>query len=70
MLSDTQKQIYKTTKQIYRINSGKDIDSLSLPKFIPNLRKKERYIVQYDNLQLYLSLGMQLEKDHRVSKFR
>ncbi|GFR75259.1 hypothetical protein ElyMa_002183000 [Elysia marginata] len=34
-------------------------------KLFPNLRNKERYVVHYRNLQLYLSLGMKLKKVHR-----
>jgi hypothetical protein len=34
----------------------------STPKLIPNLFDKEKYIIHYRNLQLYLELGMQLKK--------
>ena len=39
-------------------------------KLVPNLRNKEKYVVHYKNLQLYLSLGMNLTKVHRVSEFK
>jgi hypothetical protein len=38
-------------------------------KLVPNLRNKERYLVHYRNLKLYLSLGMQLKKIHRALRF-
>ena len=31
-------------------------------KLVPNLHKKERYIIHYRNLKLYQSLGMQVTK--------
>lgn len=36
---------------------------------MPNLRDKERYVLHYKNLELYLSLGMRLKKIHRVLEF-
>ena len=29
-------------------------------KLVPNLRKKDSYVLHYRNLQLYMSLGMRL----------
>ena len=29
-------------------------------KLVPNLRNKDRYVLHYQNLQLYMSLGMRL----------
>ena len=34
-------------------------------KWIPNLGNKNKYVVHYKNLQLYLSLGIKLTKIHR-----
>jgi hypothetical protein len=38
-------------------------------KLIPNLYDKERYVVHAQNLKLYLSLGMEVVKVHRVLGF-
>ena len=35
-------------------------------KLIPNLGNKTNYVLQYRNLQFYLSLGMELTKIHKV----
>ena len=39
-------------------------------KLIPNLSNKNKYIVYYKNLQLYLPLEMKLTKIHKVLKFQ
>ena len=39
-------------------------------KLIPNLDNKSKYVVNYRNLQLYLSLGMKLTKVHRILTFK
>ena len=39
-------------------------------KLVPNLYDKKKYVLHYRNLKLYLELGMELEKIHRVIKFR
>ena len=38
-------------------------------KLIPNLMNKTNYIVHYQNLKLYLDLGMKVSKIHRVLTF-
>ena len=47
------------------LNLGKD----RTQKLLLTLRDKERYVLHYRNLQLYLSLGMKLERVHNVLAF-
>ena len=42
----------------------------SIKKLVPNLCDKRRYILHYQNLKLYLDLGMKLTKVHRVLTFQ
>ena len=39
-------------------------------KLVPNLGNKNKYVVNYRNLQLYLSLGMKLTKIQRILEFK
>ena len=59
MLSDYCKQIADK----FNISSG------HVHKLIPTLNNKEKYVLHYRNLQLYLSLGLKLKKIHRVLQF-
>lgn len=43
--------------------------SLNVPKLITTLRKKEKYVVYHKNLQLYLKLGLELTKTHKILEF-
>ena len=42
---------------------------INITKLVPNLMDKNKYVVHYKNLRLYLSLGMKLKRIHRVLEF-
>ena len=46
------------------------VASSEVEKLVPNLYNKNRYVLHYRNLQLYLSLGMKLTKVHRALSFQ
>ena len=48
---------------------GVGVAPTEVEKLVPSLRDKERYVLHYRNLQLYLSLGMRLKKIHRALRF-
>ena len=52
-----------------RIQVRERIKTGHVEKLVPNLRDKERYVLHYRNLQLYLSLGLKLKKIHRALQF-
>ena len=39
-------------------------------KLIPNLYDKEKYVVHYENLKLYESLGLKIKRVHKGIKFK
>ena len=43
--------------------------SLKVKKLVPNLMPKEKYVLHYRNLQLYISLGLKVKQLHRVIQF-
>ena len=62
--NDILSNYYKTIADKY------DIKVADIKKLIPNLGNKNKYVLNYKNIQLYLSLGMKLTKIHRVLKFK
>ena len=42
---------------------------ITIPKLVPNLMDKKKYVVHYKNLHLYVSLGMKVKKIHRILEF-
>ncbi|XP_063420723.1 uncharacterized protein LOC134705941 [Mytilus trossulus] len=64
----------KVTNDTLSPYAEKPLDDLNLKgtsteKLIPNLHPKQKYVVHYRNLKLYLSLGMKLTKIYRVMTF-
>ena len=41
----------------------------NIKKLVPNFFDKEKYVILYENLQLYLRLGLKLKKIHGVLEF-
>ncbi|MEW8615643.1 MAG: DNA polymerase, partial [Candidatus Thiodiazotropha sp.] len=48
---------------------GVGVAPTEVEKLVPNLHNKDRYVLHYRNLQLYMSLGMRLIKVHRALRF-
>ena len=46
------------------------IEANKVDKLIPNLRKKKKYVIHYENLKQYINLGLKLTHIHRGIKFK
>ena len=49
---------------------GVGVAPTEVEKLVPNLHNKDRYVLHYRILQLYLSLSMRLTKIHRALRLR
>ena len=61
---------YMLSNYCSSISNEYDIKIGGVNKLVPNLDNKSKYVLQYRNLELYLSLGMKLVTVHRVLKFK
>ena len=66
-LAPEKRAINKEELSAYCKRIGKIYGQVS--KLVTILYKKKNYVVRYENLKLYLSLGMKLKKIHRVLEF-
>ena len=58
------------SKYCKKIADKYEIKVGDVKKIVPDLGSKTNYVVHYKNIQLYLFLGMKLNKIHRVLKFK
>ena len=52
-----------------KIANKYNISNEQVHRLIPTLNDKKEYVLHYQNLQLYLNLGLKITKIHRVLEF-
>ena len=60
---------YHLSEYCKRISKEHGISTGLVSKLIPTLGKKEKYVLHYRNLQLYLNLGLKLTNIYRALEF-
>ena len=58
------------SKYCLKIANAYNIITGTVKKLVPNLMKKNNYVIHCRNLQQCLELGMKLKKIHRILKFK
>lgn len=53
----------------YQTELPENNSMVNIKKLVPNLMDKEKCVLHYKYLQLYLSLGMKIKKVHRILEF-
>lgn len=53
----------------FNLKESLNMNNANVPKLVPNLMNKQKYVLHYRNLQYYLKKGMKLTKVHRAIQF-
>ncbi|XP_015783859.1 uncharacterized protein LOC107361535 [Tetranychus urticae] len=62
-------QLSNYQKEIVEFLQSKGIKRYKTAKLVPNLMKKEKYVLHEQNLRFYIEKGLVLKKVHRIIKF-